>query len=187
VCIAVQLHLFQSTATHMIVCPFLELGDHPRFASVVSAPCLPPIVDQLLPRGGINHFSDSNIAFCRKYLDSDDEQKVFAMLTMNPLNDLIHIPLYFGTVYVLNRPLTRPSCYNQAVRCSVLLCFPALNVHLVFASARSPTHFDVPLHVWSDPFHPFDSMVAHKTANFLYSRYLFAARGHELLYSCAIG
>lgn len=53
VCIAVQLHLFQSTATHMIVCPFLELGDHPRFASVVSAPCLPPIIDQLLPRGGI--------------------------------------------------------------------------------------------------------------------------------------
>ena len=110
VCIAVQFHLFQSTATHVIVCPFLELGDKPRFASVVSAPCLPPFVDQLLPRGRITHFSDSTIEFCHKYLDFDDEQKVFAMLTTNPLNDLIHISLYFGTVYVLNRPLTRPTC-----------------------------------------------------------------------------
>ena len=50
------------------------------------------------------------IEFCHKYLDSDDEQKVFAMLTTNPLNDLIHISLFPGTVYVLNRPLTRPTC-----------------------------------------------------------------------------
>jgi hypothetical protein len=37
--------------------------------------------------------------------------------------------------------------FSSTVQGDILLCFPALNVHLVFASARSPTHFDVPLHV----------------------------------------
>jgi hypothetical protein len=33
---------------------------------------------------------------------------------------------------------------RQAVRGIVLLCFPVLNVHFVFASARSPTHVESP-------------------------------------------
>jgi hypothetical protein len=62
-------------------------------------------------------------------------------------------------------------------RCSILLCFPALNVHLVFASARSPTHFDGPHLTGFYCLPPFRPIIAHKTAPFLFFRYLFTTRG----------
>ena len=53
---------------------------------------------------------------------------------------------------------------HQAVRCLVLLCFPALNVSpCVFTFARSSTHFDSP-HLMLPHL-----MIVHKTVIFLFS------------------